>query len=317
MKRFNYLVIILVVLAVATPMLAKDNPLLKNSTGHQTGKTQMNTGLLNNQSYFYPIIKFQRGINEKIMQEVQALKQGGSLGSLILISLMTFLFGAVHALTPGHGKIFTFFYVFSNKVRIRHTIILGFLVALFHTLTASVLILLFYIIVKQSFGLFLNDANRIVQLISYGLIALLGLWSIIRAVFHFHPHGHSHEHSHGPFHGFSHGFEEAASGEKPGNLASIALAIGMVPCTGTIAILLFTLSLSLISMGIYLVFLLGLGMGAAISLIGLVSLLSKKGISQLFVHKHQEQIGKISSLFEILGSVLFLLFGVLLFMANL
>ena len=311
MKRFNYIIIILLILTVVSPVLAKDNPLLKKSATHQTGKTQNNSGLLTNQNYFYPIIKIQRGINEKIMREVQVLKEGGSLSSLILISILTFLFGAVHSLTPGHGKIFTFFYVFSNKVRMRHTFILGFLVALFHTLTASVLVLLFYIIIKQSFGLFLNDANRIVQLISYGLIAFLGLWSIIRALL-FHSHGHFHD-----SHGHSHGTDEIASGKEPGNLVSIAFAIGIVPCTGTIAILIFTLSLSFISMGIYLVFLLGLGMGAAISLIGLISLLSKKGISQLFVHKHQEQIGKISNLFEILGSVLFIVFGVLLFMANL
>ena len=62
----------------------------------------------------------------------------------------------------------------------------------------------------------------------------------------------------------------------------LALAVGMVPCPGIVIIMLFALSFDLLWTGIMISFIMALGMAAAISFAGLLSIFGHEGKTEEF-----------------------------------
>jgi ABC-type nickel/cobalt efflux system permease component RcnA len=125
---------------------------------------------------------------------------------LALLLLLAAGFGAVHALTPGHGKTLVAAYLVGERGTVWHAVLLGLTTTLTHT--AAVLVLAVVL-------LFVPSAAGAVQAglgIVGGLcIAAFGLWLLYtRATgradhVHLggghHHHGHGHDHDHGHSHG--------------------------------------------------------------------------------------------------------------------
>lgn len=111
-----------------------------------------------------------------------------------LLGGLSFLYGVVHAAGPGHGKVVISSYVLANEQQLRRGIWLSFLSAMMQSVVAIGFVLVLAGLLRLT-STALGDAAYWVGLLSYGLVALLGLWLVIRKIFglgHDHDHGHGH-----------------------------------------------------------------------------------------------------------------------------
>ncbi|MBJ7578899.1 DUF1007 family protein [Devosia sp. MC532] len=136
---------------------------------------------------------------------------------------LSFLYGVFHAAGPGHGKVVISSYMLANEQQLRQGILLSTISALMQAVVAIGFVLVLAGILNFT-STALSDAAHWVGVVSYGLVALLGLWLLARKVFgwghHHHHHGAAHEprpkirwddasdahhHEHAHDHGHAHG----------------------------------------------------------------------------------------------------------------
>lgn len=107
------------------------------------------------------------------------------------LGTLSFLYGIFHAAGPGHGKVVISSYVLANERQYRQGMMLSFTSSMLASLVA-VLFILFAALVLNLTGDAMGNAANWIGIGSYLMVALLGLWLIIRHVF-----GIGHRHRHG------------------------------------------------------------------------------------------------------------------------
>ncbi|RUU13172.1 nickel/cobalt transporter [Mesorhizobium sp. USDA-HM6] len=144
---------------------------------------------------------------------MKAMRQDGS--KLWLLVGLSFAYGIFHAAGPGHGKAVISSYMVANEVALKRGIMLSFVSALLQGLTAVVVMVLAYFVLRGT-AVSMTDAAWFLEISSYVLVTLFGAWllgrklgpSILRrlgrapgyslsAAHAGHSHGgHSHAHAH-------------------------------------------------------------------------------------------------------------------------
>ena len=104
---------------------------------------------------------------------------------------LSFLYGIFHAAGPGHGKVVISSYVLANEAQMRRGILLSFLSAMLQSLVAIAFVLVAALMLGMTSMAMSNAANWI-GILSYGMVALLGLWLIARKLFGWGHHHHAH-----------------------------------------------------------------------------------------------------------------------------
>ena len=100
------------------------------------------------------------------------------------------------------------------------------------------------------------------------------------------------------------------------NLILPAFIIGLVPCEGAILILIFSISINAYWLGIILAVTMSIGMALTISIIGIITIYSKKGALKLLSAK-TGVVKKISTTIQVIGAIVILFLGLLLFFSRL
>jgi ABC-type nickel/cobalt efflux system permease component RcnA len=128
--------------------------------------------------------------------------------------------------------------------------------------------------------------GAMIELVSNGLVAILGLVMFWRAVTgrghgHHHgpsgaPHDHGHDHDHGHHHGHRHEPSPARPYRKMSFGSILTLFAGIAPCASAIIIMLFSLANDALLIGAVAVLALSLGMGLTVSAIGVLSIVARK-----------------------------------------
>lgn len=248
------------------------------------------------------ISTLQRQLTKEITKLAKEIKEQRSLKPIILILMLTFIFGMVHALGPGHGKTITFSYFIAERASIRKGILVGSLIGFLHALSALALVLVLYFIVRQVFISQVEDFGRIIKLISYSFITAIGIFLLIKAIV-----------------GIVKKKESQSEEQRITNVRSIipfAIAVGLTPCTGAVIILLFSISMGILSLGIISTFCMALGMATTISIVGIIAILAKNSLTRIF--KASTKISMILQfVLSITGAVLIALLGLLLFTSTL
>jgi ABC-type nickel/cobalt efflux system permease component RcnA len=115
-------------------------------------------------------------------------------------------------------------------------------------------------------------------LVSYSAIALIGgfmLWKAIKTarLKHDHSHDHGDEHGHAEGHSHHEGCHACDAAASPKGVSGwLALAVGSVPCTGALLVLLFGMANGLLVPAILMVVAISLGMALAMSGIGVLAI---------------------------------------------
>jgi nickel/cobalt transporter (NicO) family protein len=237
---------------------------------------------------------------------IRAAKTDGSAyWGLIGIS---FAYGIFHAAGPGHGKAVISSYLVANEETWRRGVALSFAAALLQATTAVVLVTVAALVIGATAKM-MGDTVRVIEIVSYSLIVLLGarlVWVKGRGFLNAlraarsepapagcgqHTHSHeSHDHAHHHDHHHHEDDEESALpwGEapppEPQDLAgpggwhrglSAIIAVGLRPCSGAILVLVFALAQGLFWAGIASTFVMGLGTAVTVAAIATLAVGAK------------------------------------------
>nr|WP_084567423.1 nickel/cobalt transporter [Mesorhizobium sp. LNHC220B00] len=96
----------------------------------------------------------------------------------ILIGL-SFAYGIFHAAGPGHGKAVISSYMVANEVALKRGILLSFVSALLQGLTAILVMLLAYFVLRGT-TISMTDAAWFMEIVSFALVTLFGAWLLWR-----------------------------------------------------------------------------------------------------------------------------------------
>ena len=227
----------------------------------------------------------------------------------LLTLLGALLLGAVHALSPGHGKTIVGAYLIGSRGTPRHALFLGLTVTITHTLGVfalgfATLYASRYVVPERLFP--------ILSLLSAALVLLMGIVLLVQrgriarrslaaanfvplpAIQRMEPHATApvgargliftpvassidktmHSHGGGPMHSHA---PPGASGEKISWRSLLALGIsgGLVPCPSAMVLLLAAVALNKTAYGMLLVVAFSVGLAITLTLVGLVFLYAR------------------------------------------
>jgi ABC-type nickel/cobalt efflux system permease component RcnA len=219
----------------------------------------------------------QAKITEIFTTAMTNMEHGRSVGTVGLALLIAFAYGALHTLGPGHGKAVVISYFVGAGGSMRRGLVMGARIAVVHVLSAVVVVFLLDFAVRQATGAAPSD-YRLIRLGSYALIVAIGavmLWSALaalRAQRAAGAEGHAHHHHHDAHAGCA-ACAAAHAGTKGGGW--IAAAVGVVPCTGALIVMLFGLANDLVVPAVMMVVAISAGMALAMSAIGVAAILGR------------------------------------------
>ena len=227
------------------------------------------------QRFVLTVARWQRRLNDNLARQVNAYKTGGAIAPVLAILLLSFLYGLFHAAGPGHGKFVVAAFFLANRASPRDGVIMSGLIALTQALVAIGLVSVFALTLDAGTLELIGNATW-VELASYALIVLLGLWMIWGGII-----GRGCSHERGP--GGPHEHERGDSGPaEPGLRAMVpaAVAAGLRPCTGSVIVLLFTLANGIFIVGILGSLVMALGVAITVSAIGLAAIYARRGAAR-------------------------------------
>ncbi|MEQ9237145.1 nickel/cobalt transporter [Coleofasciculus sp. E2-BRE-01] len=184
--------------------------------------------------------------------------------STVLIGIaIAFGFGAVHALSPGHGKTLVSAYFIGSQGTAQQAVLLGLTITFTHTLSIFLLgaIALFasqYFLPEQSYP--------VLSFVSGLTIGIVGL-SLLRKRLHSDSHCHSHAHAHSP--------------TSLSSLVKLGIAGGLMPCPSALVMLLSAVALHQISYGLFLVSGFSLGLASVLVILGVVAIYARQWLERL------------------------------------
>lgn len=272
MKRFLILLIFMGVLCSYVDAVWCRNPFVSEPENHyQDAEPTLKSRL------FLQIILWQHQLKQKMSELIRISKNNGSIKPLILLMGLAFSYGAIHAAGPGHGKFIAATYILSHKVRILWGLLFGVCIGIFHGFSGIGGVLGLRYIIEKSVGETLEMTTTVTQMVSFGLIALLGLGILFK-------------------NGYTLFFVKAnkikktpAKGSRK-SLLSWALAVGLVPCPAVVMVMLFCLSMEVMILGLLLAICISIGMAATISFVITIAILGKSGFLNMVSEKHIETI---------------------------
>lgn len=130
-------------------------------------------------SLFRLVAGWQAVFYRELTASLTAMKANGSAG-LWLMGL-SFLYGILHAIGPGHGKAIVSTYVLANRETARNGAILAFVSALAQAVTAVGIVLIAAILLGAT-SIAMTRAAALLETGSFALIILLGLWLVWRKI---------------------------------------------------------------------------------------------------------------------------------------
>ncbi|KNC10228.1 nickel transporter [Klebsiella sp. RIT-PI-d] len=202
-------------------------------------------------------IIWQRDVNQRMSGLLQAVAVNPVRAGASLL-LFSFIYGVLHALGPGHGKIVITTWLATHPSRLKSSIILTLAASLLQGLVAIALVTI-VLSVLQLPARSLHLSSFWLEKGSYALVGVLGLLLCGRAVKKlrallrrpvftaFTPHHHHHAHC-----GCSHQHipsPEQQAGEDWRARLMIVVSMGMRPCSGAIMVLLFSKVIGVFSWG--------------------------------------------------------------------
>jgi len=206
-------------------------------------------------------------------------------GTVLLALLAACILGAMHALTPGHGKTIVAAYLVGSRGTARHAAFLGLTTTITHT--AGVFILGLVTLFLSHF-LLPEQLYPWLGVVSGALVCAIGL-SLLSARLrrlirhndrdhshdhhHSHDHGHSHNHDHGDAHDHSQSHLPPGADGTPLNwrsLLALGISGGLLPCPSALVVLLSAIALQRVGFGLLLIVAFSFGLASVLTAIGIL-----------------------------------------------
>ena len=230
-----------------------------------------------------------------------------------------FLYGALHAVGPGHGKFIVTTYLSTNQESLVAARVVPFLGSLMQGVSAILFVFILAVGLNLASG-DLSTSRWYVEKISALMIGAFGAFVIYQTLRGLRPRKmtirvatplHQHDDHCGCGH---HGVGRDLTQVDWKTRLGVVLAIGARPCSGAIMILLFSNALGIVSWGIAAV--MTMSLGTALSILGLslaVRYARERAVS-LFGGGDERRLTWLVPTVKIIGGVILMLFACVLFL---
>ena len=232
----------------------------------------------------------QREVQQAMAGYLQKLR-AGEAGALMGLWGICFAYGFFHAAGPGHGKLLIGGYGVGRAVPVKRLVGLALASSLAQAAAAVLLVYAGLYALGLGREAVTGLADRTLAAVSYGAIALVGVWLVLRGAMKLwrargHGHGHHHDHSHdhgdgvcstcGHRHGPS--VEEAANVHGWREAAALVGAVAIRPCTGALFLLILTWRFGIDLAGIAGAFIMGLGTASVTMVVAVAAVSLRTGV---------------------------------------
>lgn len=194
------------------------------------------------------LVGLQAPIHSSLTAYLAAFAGNRDWGALAAVLPLGIVFGAVHALTPGHGKMVLASYLLGSGLKAARALLVAILMAATHISSAVVLALLGAPLVTRAF-VGVGRAPSL-ELISRGILVVIGLWLVLRA-FRRRPHVH-------------------------GEGLAVSLAAGLVPCPLTLFVMIYALARGVPEAGLTFAVAMLVGVAFTLCLVALLSVFARE-----------------------------------------
>lgn len=255
-------------------------------------------------------ISFLSMFTKKLKKNLVAIQKGDTL-ALFTLLLISFVYGVVHAIGPGHGKSLAFSYFVANKSSVFKAFVISQASAFVHIVGALILVVISVFVLQSVLNNFVKDSVLILTQISAVMIILLSLYILYN----------------------KYKKKQCAcasccskptpkwSATKPSSVTQVktvkvqkqdlyfVLTAGLIPCPGTVVLFIYAFILKTY----WAVFLASLSISLGMGMVIFASAYLGVGAQKLSSKSH-----KLTNIVEILAPVFMLILGVLLYLnANL
>lgn len=248
-----------------------------------------------------------------------------NLPTMLLALVIAFIWGGIHALSPGHGKTIVGAYLVGARSQVRHALVLGLTVTLTHTAGIFALGLL---TLSTSQFILTEELYPWLSGLSGVLVTAIGGNLFIRRLrsaqgarsgalashtphhhdhqHHHHDHVHSHAHHSHAHHSHAHDDhkhhghgQHTHSHLPPGadgspvtwsSILALGISGGILPCPSALVVLLSAIALGRVGFGLVLVSAFSLGLAAVLTGIGLLLVYAKERFEQFSFQSPQSQM---------------------------
>jgi nickel/cobalt transporter (NicO) family protein len=184
----------------------------------------------------------------------------------VLLLLAAFGWGALHALSPGHGKAMVAAYLVGTRGRPRHAVALGAIVTVTHTIGVFALglvtLALSQYVLPEDLYPWLTLASGLL-VVAVGAGVLLSRMRAARA-----PHAHHHHHDH----------DVSWKG-----VVGMGASAGLIPCPSALVVLLGAIAQHEVGLGLVLIVAFSFGLAATLTALGLAVVYAGRLTTRLHV----------------------------------
>lgn len=205
------------------------------------------------------LIQLQRIIYLKLSGYLIDIKSGQNTTSIIVILLLGFLYGIIHALGPGHRKVVISSYLLSHHAGKIKAVGLSLISALMHSSSGIIIVLVLNSIFLKIKDEVIQDVSTSLESTGYYSLLLLSVIIIFIKIF--------------------------KRKKRDGNVDKLGISMiilaSLLPCPGAITIMLFSLSMKMPIVGIATVIAMSLGIGFSLSGISILTIKGKELLNRL------------------------------------
>ncbi|MBA2749216.1 MAG: sulfite exporter TauE/SafE family protein [Tatlockia sp.] len=207
-------------------------------------------------------------------------------GTLLVAICVSFLWGGMHAMSPGHGKTIVGAYLVGARATPQHAVFLGLTTTITHTLAvfALGLVTLFasrFVVPEQLYPWLSFLSGLMVVAIGLNLFISRLRNTHFHATTHHHAHdGYSHHHHDGNHHNHLPPITDEASPSWR-SLLTLGISGGLVPCPSALVVLLSAVALGRVGFGLVMVLAFSLGLAGVLTGLGLLLVRTKRLFDRL------------------------------------
>jgi nickel/cobalt transporter (NicO) family protein len=215
------------------------------------------------------LIAWQRWIYAALSADLNSFAATRDWTALALVLPTGILFGAIHALTPGHGKSILASYIVGSRLSALRATAVASALALTHVGTAVLIALLALPLVTRTLG----GVGRApaLEAVSRGLLVTIGVWLVFRAW-----RGRRHVHGEG---------------------VTVGIVAGLVPCPLTLFVMFYALSRGVPAAGFAFAGAMMLGILVTLSLVALLTILMRETLT-VFITRHGVSVELVTRLLD-------------------
>lgn len=227
------------------------------------------------------LIGLQQWIRSAVADELAAFEATRNFGLLVGMLPLGIAFGAVHAITPGHGKTVLASYLVGARRGLPGSLGVAGVLSATHVLSAVLLALVGAPLLARTIA----GAGRsdLIEDVSRGLIALIGLWLLVRAI-----RGARHPHGEG---------------------AVVGFVAGLVPCPLTLFAMVLALSRGIPEAGIAFALSMLIGIALTLSIVAAATALMRDRAAR-FLERHGGSVARTARILDAVAGALLVAIGI-------